>query len=410
VSTTAQFQNMLNQYLPNKLLKEEFIKRDWILSNVEMDNSWVGGELIVPFKGAQASSVSFGSLTDSSSIGQDKYIRGSISTYKEVWGSLYFDHKDLMEHNKVSESNLLKMLPDQVEEFMDYMKMVVSLSMLNGASFATATANGDSSGNLTVDRPERLVINQKVIIDDNDSSPATGYVNTINMETGVVNFVTARGGAVALDLSGYTVAQSAKLYFDGSQSNGFTALRDSLLSSANSGSTSLYGVTKTAYPFTQAINVSGSTVSGTSILGPLFNGYTTIKNRGKGMPDNLLMSYKNLGTVMKELEANKGAYHITDGTKVNAYGWTEINIVGVKGSVKIVGIQEMNDDTIIYLDKRAVKIYSNGGFRKRQSPDGIEFFEVRATSGYAYIVDVCFFGDIVLERPSTCGIMYGISY
>jgi hypothetical protein len=401
---------MLNQYLPNKLLKEEFIKRDWILSNVEMDNSWVGGELIVPFKGAQASSVSFGSLTDSSSIGQDKYIRGSISTYKEVWGSLYFDHKDLMEHNKVSESNLLKMLPDQVEEFMDYMKMVVSLSMLNGASFATATANGDSSGNLTVDRPERLVINQKVIIDDNDSSPATGYVNTINMETGVVNFVTARGGAVALDLSGYTVAQSAKLYFDGSQSNGFTALRDSLLSSANSGSTSLYGVTKTAYPFTQAINVSGSTVSGTSILGPLFNGYTTIKNRGKGMPDNLLMSYKNLGTVMKELEANKGAYHITDGTKVNAYGWTEINIVGVKGSVKIVGIQEMNDDTIIYLDKRAVKIYSNGGFRKRQSPDGIEFFEVRATSGYAYIVDVCFFGDIVLERPSTCGIMYGISY
>jgi hypothetical protein len=410
VSTTAQFQNMLNQYLPNKLLKEEFIKRDWILSNVEMDNSWVGGELIVPFKGAQASSVSFGSLTDSSSIGQDKYVRGSISTYKEVWGSLYFDHKDLMEHNKVSESNLLKMLPDQVEEFMDYMKMVVSLSMLNGASFATATANGDSSGNLTVDRPERLVINQKVIIDDNDSSPATGYVNTINMETGVVNFVTARGGAVALDLSGYTIAQSTKLYFDGSQSNGFTALRDSLLSSANSGSSSLYGVTKTAYPFTQAINVSGSTVSGTSILGPLFNGYTTIKNRGKGMPDNLLMSYKNLGTVMKELEANKGAYHITDGTKVNAYGWTEINIVGVKGSVKIVGIQEMNDDTIIYLDKRAVKIYSNGGFRKRQSPDGIEFFEVRATSGYAYIVDVCFFGDIVLERPSTCGIMYGISY
>ena len=78
--------------------------------------------------------------------------------------------------------------------------------------------------------------------------------------------------------------------------------------------------------------------------------------------------------------------------------------------LKFVGIQEMDDDIVIYLDWRALKFYSNGFFRKRKSPDGIEYFEVRATTGFQYIVDVCLFGELVLQRPSYCGIMYGVSY
>ncbi len=70
----------------------------------------------------------------------------------------------------------------------------------------------------------------------------------------------------------------------------------------------------------------------------------------------------------------------------------------------------MDDDIIIYMDWRAAKFYSNGFFRKRKSPDGIEYFEVRATTGFQYIIDVCLFGEIVINRPSYCGIMYGISY
>ena len=37
--TTRTFQSMLNEYLPNRLLKEELIKRDYILTNIEKDNS-----------------------------------------------------------------------------------------------------------------------------------------------------------------------------------------------------------------------------------------------------------------------------------------------------------------------------------------------------------------------------------
>lgn len=413
MATTRSFQTMLNQYLPNKLLKEETVKRDWLLSNVDMDDSWLGGDLIVPFKGVQASSVAFGSLTDSSDIGEDGYVRGSITTQPEVWGSFTFNHRDLMEHGKISEQNLLKLLPDAVDDFADFMKQCVSLNMLNGGSFAKATADGDSSGNLTVDRPERFVLKQKCYIDDdNDSVSAAAYVQSINMDTGVITFDTTRAGGTDTDLSMYTVAQNAKVYFDGAQPGvaaNFTSLRSSLLSLANGGSTTLYGQTKTAYPYLQAINVSGSDITSVNIIQKIFDAYTVIKNRGRGMPDKILMSYRNLGYIMSVLETQRGAFHSSpENTKVSPFGWTEIVVQGVKGRVTCVGVQEMDDDVMFFLDLRALKIYSNGAFRKRMNPDGREYFEVRATTGYSYIVDTCFFGDLVLIRPSYCGVLYSI--
>lgn len=92
-ATTRSFSTMLNEYLPNELLKEEILKRDYLLNKVEKDNNWLGGNLIVPFEGGRASSISFGSLTASNDISEYDYERGSISTQPEVWGSLIFNHR-----------------------------------------------------------------------------------------------------------------------------------------------------------------------------------------------------------------------------------------------------------------------------------------------------------------------------
>lgn len=412
MATTRSFSTMLNDYLPNDLLKEELVKRDWILSNVEMDNTWKGGPLVVPFKGSQASSVAFGSLTDSADIAEDVYVRGEITTQPEVWGSMIFNHRDIMEHDKLSEQNFLKILPDTIDEFMQYVKQCLSLSMLNGTHFAKFTADGAADGTFTTDRPERFVLKQKVVVDDDDSGTATGYVQSINMDTGVISLDTTRAGGVDLNLSGYTVAQNAKVYFDGSLSNGLTSLRSSLLSATNGGASSLYGQTKTAYPYLQAINVSGSSLTATTLLQGLFDAFVTVKNRGKGMPSVALMSYKNWGYILTQLEVVKGPYNVNPGSqKASPYGWDEIEVMGPKGKLKLVAIQEVDDDVIMILDTRpqVMKIYSNGGFRKRKSPDGMEYFESRATTGYQYIVDSCFFGDFVLLRPSYCGILHSIS-
>lgn len=410
MATTRTFSTMLNDYLANDLLKEELVKRDYLLSKVEKDDGWLGGPLIVPFKGAGASSVSFGALTAADDVAEDLYVRGEVTTQPELWGTMIFNHRDLMEHDRISEKNFLKILPGAIEDFMDYLKNVTSTNLLNGAHFATSTVVGDSSGNITVDRPDRFVIGQKVSIDDSDSSPQAGYVRTIAMDTGVVTIYDARTGGSVVNLAGYAVG--SKVYNVGQQSAGFSSLRDALLSLANGGSTNLYGVAKTAYPYLQAINVSGAGITAANIMAQIFDALTTIRQRGKGNPTDVVMSYKNFASAIKAIEASKGSFNVSPGShSASQYGWTEIIVGSVaKGGLKLVGVQECDDDVIMFIDWRALKFHSNGFFRKRKSPEGNEYFEVRATTGYSYLVDVCLFGDLVVIRPSYCGIIHSISY
>ena len=412
MSTTRTFQDMLNEYLTYDLLKEEFLKRSWLLQNIEIDEGWKGGTLPVPFKGAQASSLKFGGLTAEGDIAEGKYVRGEVTDYKELWGTLLFNHRDLLEHDgKVKEKSFLRILPDVIEDYMEWMKENTSLNMLVGAAKDKAAVNGTVGAGIQVNRPDRFNINEKLVIDSDTQANVVGYVRTIDINSGVIVFYTARTGGSVVNLSLYTVADNTKFYVDGAISDSFTSLKESLLSAANGGSATLYGQSKLAYPYLQSIQVDGSAVSAANIIEKLFDGFTRIKTLGKGMPDRIVMSFKNLGSIMKVLEQDKGPYHIDQkSTKVNAYGWTEITIIGVKGQVRVVGINEMNDDFIMYLDMRAVKFHSNGMFKKRTAPDGKQYYEVRTTAGYFYLLDMSLYGELILNRPSYCGIMHSISY
>jgi len=424
-STTRSFSQMLNDYLPNDLLKEELIKRDYIISNIERDDGWLTGSsttgeaaLIVPFKAAGASSVAFGSLTGSTDVAEDTYVRGRVTTAKEIWGSMIFNHRDIMEHDKISEKNFLKLLPDTISDFMDYLKNVLSVNLMNGAHFAKFASDNASlaSGLATVDRPDRFVVKQKVFVkDDVTATSAAGYIQNIDMNTQVVTVATTRAGGTPLNLSAYTTANNAKFYNDGADptsGNAFSSIRGAFLSAANGGDAQLYGVTKTLYPYLQAINVSGTTITAVNIMEKIFDALTTIRQFGKGAPTDVVMSYKNIGSCMKVIEASKGAFNVVPNSqKASQYGWMEVQIGSVtKGSVKLVGVQEADDDVIYFIDWRALTFYSNGFFRKRKSPDGIEYFEVRNTTGFQYIVDICLFGELVVKRPSYCGVLFGISY
>lgn len=44
-----RYQSLLWWYLPTRLLKEEFTKRDYLMSKIAKDDTWLGGSLIVPF-------------------------------------------------------------------------------------------------------------------------------------------------------------------------------------------------------------------------------------------------------------------------------------------------------------------------------------------------------------------------
>lgn len=415
MSTTRTFQDMLNEYLPNKLLKEELLKRDYILSNIEKDDKWKGGKIIVPFKAAGASSVKMGGLTGASDISEDKYVRGSIDDYKEMWGSMIFNHRDLMDHSgKIVEDSFLKILPDTIEDFMEYIKMVASIQMGTGPHFATVTdATNAATGIMLVDHVDRFVLNQKVTLDDDNSAAASFYVIAIDVNTDAVTFSATRGGAAA-DLSAYSVAQNAKFYTDGAETTSFTSIRSVLLSAANGGSATVHGQSKLAYPFLQAVNVNGASITASNILDKLFDAYTEVRKKAKGRADRFVMSYKHFGSVLKLIEnKTNGAanWQITiEDKKASLYGWDEVVINSVKGKLTIVGIQEWDDDVIALMDMKSMVFRSNGFFQKRKSPEGQEYFEVRNTTGYQYIVDISLFGELEINKPGHCGIIYGISY
>jgi len=411
---------MLNEYLPNKLLKEEMIKRDYILSNIEKDDSWKGGKIPVPFKAAGASSIRMGALTASNDVAQDKYIRGSIDAYKEAWGTMLFNHRDLMDHSgKVVEDSFLKILPDAIDDFMETFKMTVSIQLGTGPSFATVTDETNAAtGVLVVTHIDRFQLDMKVTLDDDNSAPASYYVIAIDVNGGTgsqgsVTLSATRGGTAA-NLTAYTIAQNAKFYTDGADTESFTSIKSVLLSAANGGAATVHGKSKLAYPFLQAVNVNGSSISAANILDKLFDAYSEVRQKAKGKADTFLMSYKHGGSVMKAIESKtNGAanWQIKDGSKkASIYGWDEMEITCVKGSLKIVMIQEWDDDVIAMLDMKSMVFRSNGFFQKRKAPDGKEYFEIRAETGYQYLLDICLFGELEINKPGHNGIIFGISY
>jgi len=411
MATTRTFSNMLNEYLPYNLLFDELKKRDWLLNNCEQDDSWLGGNLIVPFLGAVGSSVSFGSLTASNDIAEEISVRGQISAYKEVWASMIFNETDLLQHGKLSEQNFLKILPDALERQAGYLKGVISQNLLTGSFVSIATADGTIAGLITVNEPDRYEIGMKVQVDDNDSAPVDGYVKTIDMNTGVLFIVTARGGAVPVDLSPYTVAQGATIYQDNQQANGFTSVLSQLLPLSAGGPATIFGVTKTDYPFTQAIASSGASITAANILQKIFEAYVDIRRKGGGAPFSVVMSYKHFGSCLKVLETNKGAFNVKPmSTSSTVYGWDMVEVGGFAGTLKLIAVQEMNDTEIYFLDMKTIKFFTNGGIRRRRNPDGREFYEIRNTTGYQYIVDHCLFGELVVAEPKKNGLLYAISY
>lgn len=408
---------MLNQYLTDDLLMEELIKRDYFLTKIATDEDWKGGDAIVPFRGAQASSIKFGGLTSSNDIAQSKYVRGTISTYREVWGSLIFNETDLQQHNgKIPESTFLRILPDEIDDFMDNFKETVSFQLAAGPWFATVTDSTNAAlGIQKVDRIDKFMLRQKLTIDDDNSSPISVYVIAININTNEVTLSNTRDGS-AVDLSAYTAGQNAHFYYDGvwdgTTSISFISIKNALLSAANGGGTTLHGQTKLSYPYLQAVNIDGSSISATNILDKLFDDYVSVRVKARGKASTFVMSFKNWASVMKSQQLQKGAYKVVNDPKRPEYGWSETLIASTTTgeALTIAGVQEMPDDVIFILDFNSMQFMSNGGFKKRVSPEGKMYHEVRNTTGFQYIVDTCLYGELKHRKPGNNAIIYGISY
>jgi hypothetical protein len=407
MSTTADFNSMLNEYLSIDLMKEELIKRDYLLQKVDRNDGWKSGTIPVPFEGQHASSFSFGALSADTNISKYKYVRGQVTTFRELWGAMRFESRDLMQHDgKVNEKSFLKILPGQIDDFVSGMKMTASINLMDGPSFAVLTVDGTAGGVIEVDRVDRFTIDQELFLDDNDSVPLQVFVIAIDVNAGTLGrgtvTLSASRGGVAVSVAAYTVAQGAKAYHPGAQTESFTSLASQLLSAANGGSATIFGQTKTAYPYLQAIQYSGATMSATNVLDIIFAAYSKRQQLAKsGKLPEVLVSYKHMGSILTKIQTNTAAFNIVpESRKISQFGWQEVMIGSVSGELlKIVALQEKSDDNIMMLDWDSITLYTNGFLQRQTSPEGLQYFTIRATSGFSYILDHCLMGDIVCKAP-----------
>lgn len=417
---TASYNDMLNDHLHYDLLKEKLEKKNYIWKTLEHDDD-VSGDIIVPFESSRASSVKAGGgPTAVSAISKHANVRGSIAfaNLPKRWGSLIFNWEDILNHDGriKAKSFLGKFLPNQIEDFTNYFSDLLNHEILNTAAKDKAAGTGTVGGSLAVYRPERYEIGEKLILDPAGAN-LTVYVRTIDMNTsattGTITCYDAVTGGSAVDVSG--VAANELIYKDGFQTaaNQMTSLRDALLSSANGGDANIYGQSKLASKYTQAIQAAGSSMTASNVLDVLFDGLALHRRKSRVGVVEFWMSSKHFANAMKKLEQDKGPYRTVPGSqKASEYGFTEIEIFGPKtGGVKCVCLPDMDDDIIIGADPKSMKFHSVKGIQKVKTPDGNYYTVSRdENNGFDFVTDLYYRGDVIVSQPYKNVIFHGISY
>lgn len=405
-----EFSNMLNEHLDLQMIGKTFEERCAVYKKLKKNNKWKGGTLPVPILNAQASSLAFGKYTAENDVSYDDHLRGEISGYKTLTYTLPFKHRDIVEHNgRVNEDSFLRLLVGNLDRAMTFMKNAVSINLLNGGWYDKIAVAGTAGGVVTVNNIQRFQLGQKVKV----SAAAAGYITAIDKNAKTITVKDARTAGSAIDLSGELADE--KIYLDGQDTEAFFSIKEALLTSAQGGSDSLHGLTKaTAGPGAQAPSVDGSDITATNILNKIFDAFTDIRLRtASGNANEIWMNWKHLGSIMKALESSKAPFRTREGSlKSTSFGFTEIEIftVSTGQTLKVVGVPEMDEDWMAIMDWDAFKFHSNGGFRKVTTPDGNEFYTVRGTTGYTFLVDMELYGDLSAGGVSMCGAIHSISY
>lgn len=426
------FSEMINEYLVySSILFEEFKDQNWMMQKANIKPGWNGGDLIVPFQQSYASSVRMGGLASESDIDTATYVRGKINGYQEVYATLLFNSKDLFEHQRVSEQNFLKLLPDQITQTMKFAKQQVSIQVLNGGGIDEVRTGftGGNDGLLTVKHPERFMIGMRIIAADSDTSVGNGvtpdaipavYVNLIDKNTGLLTCRTLRGGLGSLvNMTGldattviYTENQRAS-----ASGKSFTSLKDMLLPASLGGSDTFCTIAKVNQPFTQpvlydATRTSGdwqgaSDVDGNAILTLIFDAYRKGIQLG-AEPIEWAMSWKHYSAALLALEKGSGGFKNVK-PAVNFAGYSSIMVGGAQGAVTLSGVRELNDDFIYGINPAYFDFHvQNNPWRVMSSPDGLKYYTIRNTSGYQYLIDMQLLGDFVYRMPWSACVIHSI--
>ena len=404
MSMTQTHSAMLKRYVKEKIFDTAFAEKSYIWSNVEKKLDWAGGVYEVPIRKNSFSSVQMGSLPAANDIAEASEVMGTIAGHKELCMTAIFNEGDLARHN-YSEQTYLEKLPDMIDDLtrVGVEQMEASL-FRGGGTISYAIANGAVGGTIAVANPEYFPVFSKVEVIDNDTAAVTGYVISVDINTGSLNIQTARSAGSNIDLSAYTTAQSARVRMVGSGTESFLDFKSALLPLSLGGLDSLYGQTKASIPGLQAKRKDGSAYTASTILKDLLKEYFDNRRLGRGNPSEIWVNYGMFANMAANVEAAR-QYFVKD--KASGYGFSSISLVGNEGDVKIVGLRHLPTDVAIFADWAGIKFAGLPMKKKLYGDAGMEYFTVRNTTGVQFITDICLRGDFVIN-PAKFGIAYNI--
>jgi hypothetical protein len=402
---TQSHSAMLKRYCKESIFEAKLADRSYIWKNVEKKDDWAGGVYEVPVKKNGFSSVQFASLPSASGIAEAAEEMGTINAQKELIMSAIFNERDLARHSYSDQTYIDKIL-EMADDLPQRAAEQMEAALLRGSGvLSKASADGDVSGNITVPNPELYQPQMKVTIDDDNSSPVSGYVRSVDINTGVLVIYDARSGGSVVDLSGYTTAQNAVVQIVGASTECFLDLKTALLpASVTGGSATIYGLTKANNVNLQAKYASGSGYTATTILKDLLKEYTANRKLGRGNITEIWVSTGAFANACANLESLR-QYMVKD--KDAGYGFQSITLVGAEGQVKIVGLNSIPNDLAVFVDWSAIKFVGQKLKKKMYGDAGLEYFAVRNTTGIQFITDMVLAGDFVIN-PGKLGIVHSI--
>jgi hypothetical protein len=405
MSLSQSHSAMLKRYLKEEIIENEMKERSYIWKNCTKEYDWAGGVLEVPVSQNGFNTIQMGSLAASNDIAEYVGAVGTLTAHKEMTMTALFKEADLARHTD-KEKSYLQNIPGMIESLSRRGAEQIGISFLRGSAILSkATANGHATLGITVENPEFFEPMMKVAVDDDDSNETTGYVRTVDLNTGIIVIYDARTGGSVVDLSGYTTAQNAVVKIVGGSSESFLDLKTALLpGSITGGNNSLYGLTKASYMPLQAYRKDGSTFTANTILSDLLGAFYSCRKLGRGDQQEIWVNYGLFKNAAESLQVAR-QYTVTD--KAAGYGWNSISLIGLEGSIKLVALREMPKDVAYFVDPKGYKFKGLPLKKKLYGEAGLEYYVERATTGISFITDMALRGDFVVN-PSKFGVVYGL--
>ncbi len=411
LNTSENLNDMLREYAPHKIIKDEVKKSNYFWNKVKKDPKWKDGtEYQVPMKVAQASSFNFGGLVASNDIGESKYTKPVENNHAQLFGALKFNDRDLKRYDGDLKKSFLKVLPGAIEDFSERMTFLTSIALLNGGSLAAATANSTADGVMTVDHPERFELGQKIVICTTEGavSDVEGYVDNINMSEKQLLVKDARTAGSTIDLSAFDVTNgTVTIKIPGYATEQFYSLQDHILPVSQGGKNTIHGIDKTDYPILQSQVVDGSGWTAANILTNLYDFYFNVKTLGKVKTPEILCPYSVLKAALVKLDGSK---RFVAGDRTAGVGYSSVELLGPDGTMRLTGVADLNDSQLFCVDWRNLEFAGDEFFNmQRHGGNGDLYYTERLTTGYTHIVDIALSGQLMCLKNSGNGAVHSIS-